>query len=269
MHEAGDFVYTRSMNLTNKPAAAGKAKHLVSRSCVLTPPLPWDKPIINESVDEVKNDEVVILLHGLWRSVRAMQPLALHLNEEGYMTVNLPYASFRYDLDNLAQSIIKEIQPYLDKGHKIHIVTHSLGGVVAKKLVDLLDEEAFSQIGRVVMLAPPHQGSEIVDWLGKSTMRPLKGLLGPAGKFLSTENMAKQGDVLRQGLDAAVIMGKKSSLPFFRTLLNISNDGIVSVDKGKLSGTQCFRVVDADHTFIANDSVVMNMVRSYIETGKM
>lgn len=252
-----------------KPSAKTKAKQVVSRSCILVPPLPWDKPIVNHAEEGRVDDEVVILLHGLWRSVRAMQPLALHLNSNGYSTVTIPYASFRNDLDDLAQSIIKEIQPYFNEGKKVHFVTHSLGGVVVKKLLDLLDDEAFSTVGRVVMLAPPHKGSEIVDWLGASPMRPFRGVLGPAGKFLSTESMAKQGDTLRLGLDAAVIMGQNSKLPFFRTLLDDSNDGIVSVEKGRLGGVRCFKVVDADHTFISSNSKVMDMVKRYIQTGFM
>ena len=87
-------------------------KRQVSRIGVLSPPLPWDKPKVNGSNDQ----EVVVMLHGLWRSVRAMQPMANYLFEQGYTTVNVPYASFRHDLDELVKHVSKEIQPWIEQG---------------------------------------------------------------------------------------------------------------------------------------------------------
>ena len=257
----------RIMNLTQYIKQV--AKKTATRTGVLIPPLPWDKTVVCGNNKDEKSNEVVITLHGLWRSVRAMQPLANYFHESGYTTVNIPYASFRHDLEDLAQLVIKEIQPWLDKGKKVHFVTHSLGGVVVKKLLDLLRAKDFRKIGRVVMLAPPHKGSEIVDWLKSSPLRPLKGVLGPAGEFLSSKCMAQERGELRSGVDAAVIMGEKSALPFFRSLLEASNDGIISVEKGKLLGVNYFKVVDSDHTFISSDQKVMKMVKCFIQTGEL
>jgi len=242
-------------------------KRVTTRTCVLIPPLPWDKPVISNSDCLEKSDEVVVMLHGLWRSIRAMQPLANHLHENGYTTVNIPYASFRHDLEELVKLVMGKIQPWINEGKKIHFVTHSLGGVVVKKLIESLNEDDVEKVGRVVMLAPPHQGSEIVDWLNSSPMKPFKGVLGPAGEFLSTENMSQEHDAFRSGIEAAVIMGEKSVLPFFKTLLDESNDGIISVDKGRLTGVSHFKVVHSDHTFIASDRKIMKMTRSFLERG--
>ncbi len=234
----------------------------VRRIGVLSPPLPWDK----SKVDERNDEEVVIMLHGLWRSVRAMQPMANYLSEQGFTTVNVPYASFRHDLDKLVRLVNEEIRPWVEQGKTIHFVTHSLGGVVLKRLLELSQIE---KIGRVVMLAPPHKGSEIVDWLGSSPFRPITGVLGPAGEFLSSAQMAKYSADFPIGAEAAVIMGEKSAIPFFRKLLDASNDGIVSVEKGRLLGIKEFKVVDADHTFISSEPYVMQIVARFIQDGTM
>jgi pimeloyl-ACP methyl ester carboxylesterase len=232
---------------------------------VLSPPLPWDKSQINEKNDQ----EVVIMLHGLWRSVRAMQPMAKYLSDHGYSTVNVPYSSFRHDLDKLVETVNAEIQPLIAQGKTVHFVTHSLGGVVVKRLLEMLDLSQIEKIGRVVMLAPPHKGSEIVDWLRSSPLRSIKGVLGPASEFLSSDQMAGHSEDFPPGVEAAVIMGEKSAIPFFRKLLDASNDGIVSVEKGRLFGIKEFKVVNADHTFISSDPMVMEMTARFIDHGTM
>lgn len=243
------------------------AKQTATRTSVLIPPFPWDKDVINEG--DSKSEEVVVMLHGLWRSVRAMQPLANHLNKSGYTTINMPYPSFRYDLEDLAHNILHRIRLWLDKGKKIHFVTHSLGGVVLRKVIEMLEPQDLSKVGRVVMLAPPHQGSEIIDWLGESPLKLFKGVLGPASNFLSTKYMSAEKAEFCSDIDALIIMGDKSSLPFFRTLLEDSNDGIVSVEKGRLLGTNYFKIIEADHTFISSNSKVMDTVSRFIRIGKI
>jgi len=235
----------------------------VKRLKVLAPPLPWDKPRVKEGT----KSEVVVCLHGLWRSVWAMEPIANHLNCQGFTTVNVPYASFRYELEDIVKSVRLLVKPWLDEGKKIHFVTHSLGGVVLKLLLEnsLLDEER-EKIGRVVMLAPPHQGSEIMDWLSNS---PLRHVLGPASGFLTSKRMMQGCQQFPEDIEAAIIMGERSAIPFFRKLLDASNDGIVSVEKGHLLGIKEFKVVDADHTFIASEPDVLEMVTNFINLGSI
>ena len=68
--------------------------------------------------------------------------------------------------------------------------------------------------------------------------------------------------------EAAVIMGNRSSIPFFRWLLDKDNDGIVSVERGKIEGMNEFHILDADHTFIATDPRVMKMTRDFLRHGR-
>lgn len=225
---------------------------------MLRMPMPWHKPQIRPA-----DGDVVILLHGLWRSLWAMEPMARHLHSLGYHTVNIPYPSFRKPMEESCSMIQAAIHHHGKTEHpgKIHFVTHSLGGIITRKL---LAKIPLQQTGRVVMLAPPNQGSEIVNWLDQCG--PLKRTLGPAGMELGYGCI--DAPTLHQDTDAAVIMGKRSTIPFFRTLLDPENDGIVSVESGRIEGMNEFHILDTDHTFIASDPRVKEMTARFLKNGK-
>lgn len=216
--------------------------------------MPWHQPRIHEA-----DGETVILLHGLWRSMWAMDPMAKYLHQQGYHTINVPYPSFRKSIEEIVAQVLAIIDDHSARG-RIHFVTHSLGGIIIRQL---LAEAPSELIGRVVMLAPPNQGSEIIDWL--EHCGPLKKTLGPAGAKLGSDQLDAPG--LPPHLDSAVIMGKRSIIPFFRWLLDSQNDGIVSVERGKLNGVNEFHVTDTDHTFISSDPKVLQMTHHFLTHG--
>lgn len=218
--------------------------------------MPWHRPRVLKS-----EGDAVILLHGLWRSVWAMEPMAKFLHQQGYHTVNVPYPSFRKPTEELTRIIHDTIREHSKKGQRIHFVTHSLGGVLTRRLLAQLPAD---HSGRVVMLAPPNQGCEIVDWL--RGCKPLMCTLGPAGADLGYN--AVDAPPVPDKTDTAVIMGNRSVIPFFRTFLAPDNDGIVSVESGRIEGMNEFHVLDTDHTFIASDSRVLEMTARFLKHGK-
>jgi len=223
---------------------------------VIRPGLPWHKPIVRPG-----EGDLVILIHGLWRSLWAMDPMANFLNQEGeFHTINIPYPSYRKPIQDHAKRIRQIIDEH-NKGGRIHFVTHSLGGIIARHL---LCELTPAQTGHTVMLAPPNQGSEIIAWLDH--WGPLKHTLGPSGQQLRMG--AVDAPPLPPHARAAVIMGNQSILPFFRHLLDQENDGIVSVESGKIKGACEFQIIEADHTFIATHPLAQSMTLQFLQEGE-
>ena len=224
---------------------------------MLTPPLLWDRP-------RWRNHEgpVVVLLHGLWRGMHAMEPMARALGSAGFATLNLPYPSTRMPIPTLVSHIRAEVGKIADE-RPVHFITHSLGGILARCL---LQESPPWQVGRLIMLAPPNGGSEIVDWSKRHPLIHL--LLGPAGRSLGSDGLPTQLPPLPPGIEAAVIMGNRCSIPWFRGLLDKDNDGIVSAPKGKIDGLRGFKVVDADHTFIQVHPEVIRMCMEFLKSGE-
>ncbi|BDS05516.1 acetyltransferase [Oceaniferula spumae] len=218
--------------------------------------MPWHQPRIRPAAD----GDTVILLHGLWRSMWAMDPMAEFLHQQGYHTVNIPYPSFRKPLEEII-SLVHDVIAEQESGRPVHFVTHSLGGIVTRQLLADLPPKL---TGRVVMLAPPNQGSEIIDWVSRNG--PLRYTLGPAGMKLGSDTL--DAPILPEHIDSVVIMGQRSSIPLFRWLLDEENDGIVSVKRGKIAGLNEFHVIDTDHTFIASEPKIMEMTSAFLSCGR-
>jgi pimeloyl-ACP methyl ester carboxylesterase len=225
--------------------------------------------------DPAAATECVVLLHGLGRSSGSLEPLARRLREAGYAVVNYDYATTRADLDGHASELARRLPEFVDRAaggtptgavppiSKVHFVTHSLGGIVVRKL---LAEHTIANLGRVVMLAPPNRGSELADTLREVGI--LEWSLGPAAVELGT----REGDAPRSlgpvAFECGVIAGDVNFNPFGKLIFDGPNDGKVSVDGAKVDGMTDFLVVHHGHTFLMNAKDVQDQVVLFLRTGR-
>lgn len=213
---------------------------------------------------EIHASDSVVLLHGLARTSKSMDRVGHHLTEQGFQVVNIGYPSTKYPVEVLAQMVADRIAQ-IDAGNgKIHFVTHSMGGIILRYMQKHFPVE---NIGRVVMLSPPNQGSEVVDKL--SWFFLFNWINGPAGQQLGTEEdglIAQLGPV---SFEAAIITGDRSINPILSCLIPGPDDGKVSVESAKVSGMTHFKVVHANHTFIMRNKSVIHDVIHYLQTGQL
>ena len=215
------------------------------------------------ATDEVSTPECVILLHGLARTSRAMEDMEEALEENGYRVANVGYPSRDYAIEELAPMAIDEGLERCGDAATVHFVTHSLGGILVRYYYADHDVE---RVGRVVMLAPPNQGSKVADALGD--MPGFDWLNGPAGSQLGKGEGSIPLSLGVPAFEFAVIAGNRSIDPVSSAILDNPDDGKVSVEDTKLEGMSDFRVVDVSHAFIMQNDEVMELVVAFLKTGR-
>lgn len=144
----------------------------------------------------------------------------------------------------------------------IHFVTHSLGGILLRQY---LSENDIPELGRVVMMAPPNQGSAAAD-----KMRGMPGydwLNGPPGRQLGK---GEDSVPLRLGpatFELGIIAGRRTFDPITSLVLDNPDDGRVSVEDTKLEGMQDFVVVPHSHTFMMRMRKTIDLTIRFLKTG--
>ena len=212
------------------------------------------------------NRECVVLLHGLARTSVSMLRLENTLVKHGYYVANVSYPSREYPIEVLAPAAIRtglaECRK-LTNYTKMHFVTHSLGGILVRYHTV---ENEIDKLGRVVMLAPPNQGSNAVDALARTP--GFDWLNGPAGYQLGKGEDSIPLQLDTPEFDFAVIAGNRTIDPITSAVLDNPDDGRVSVEDTKLEGMRDFVVVPVSHAMIMQDREVIRLVMNYLAFGR-
>ena len=207
--------------------------------------------------------ECVALLHGLARTTSSMQKMANEFEKQGYEVANISYPSRKYEVKELTNIAMDKVLSQCTDAEKIHFVTHSLGGILVRHY---LANNTMNNLGRVVMLAPPNQGSEIVD-----DYRSIPGVTsfnGPAFSQLGTDDESIPLNLGKVNFELGVIAGTRTINLILSQSLRNPDDGKVSVEKTKVEGMTDFLVVAASHTFIMKKEDVIQQAIHFIQLGK-
>ena len=185
--------------------------------------------------------------------------LRRRLSRCGFECFNFRYQSMRRTPRENATSLNNYLQTI--KADVVHLVAHSLGGIV---LLHLFDKYPHQKPGRVVMLGTPVRGSEVAQkmissyWmkplLGRSTER---GLLGDAPRWQSDRELGMIAGTRGFGLGKLVMLGK----------LQQPNDGTVRLDSTYSNGFKSRMELPFSHHGMLFAKPVAQAVCKFLQSG--
>jgi triacylglycerol lipase len=209
--------------------------------------------------------DYVVLLHGLGRTQISMKGLEWTLRRQSYQVINCSYPSRAHTIEDLADTCLARLLTEKIKRPdcKVHFVTHSLGGIILRHY---LAGHVIEKLGRVIMLGPPNQGSELAECSRRRFW--YRAFTGPAGQQLGTGAESLPRRLGPMDAEVGTIAGDRYLNPFFAGRFGGANDGKVAVASTKVDGMADFLLVHHSHTWMMWTRKVQKAVVSFLRDGK-
>lgn len=205
-------------------------------------------------------NEKIVLLHGIMRTSWSMRRLGKFLERNGYEVLNLHYPSTKFPIEAIIEVIHPKIIEF-SKGAKLHFIGHSMGGLIIRAYINRYKPD----IGKVIMLGTPNNGSEVADILKSFSL--YKKLYGPAGQQLITDQNNFKNIFGKTEFELGVIAGNKAINFITSGMIKKENDGLVSVESTRTDNMKDHMVLPCDHTFLPSYKIVWRQVLNFLKDG--
>lgn len=208
--------------------------------------------------------ETVICVHGFWSHGAGMYLIKRRLEREyGLRALLFSYPSVRGTLDENATALANFIRKQELQG--THIVGHSLGGVVALRM---LANDAAAVPGRVVCLGSPLCGSRAADFLSQQYWADaiVGHSLGAAVIHTAANEWASH---VCEEREIGVIAGTVP-LGFGQLVAHFDepNDGTIAVSETELEGATDHLTMDVSHKGMLVSSDVVDQAAAFLMRGE-
>lgn len=204
-----------------------------------------------------ENSGTVVLVHGLWMHGVVFFRLKALLERHGFSTRTFSYPTVRQGLSDNAQALARFVTAL--EGERIHLVGHSLGGLV---ILTLLVHSRDPRIERAVLLGTPCRGSHCAAALAR-----LPGMSTIVGRSIR-EWRPEHWRPVPQDIRIGVISGDRSigTGRIFRGLPK-PNDGIVAVKETCLPNAADAITLHVAHSEMLFSRACAEQVTAFLRTG--
>jgi pimeloyl-ACP methyl ester carboxylesterase len=218
---------------------------------------------VSKSSSTNTTKDCVVLLHGLCRTGLSMKHVERSLARRGYNVVNITYPAFWVPVERLADEYLHRAlaRRVPQDTRRVHFATHSMGGILLRQY---LASHRVENLGRVVMVGPPNQGSEKADLFKSCAL--VRWLAGPNLSRLGTGPDDLPQKIGAVNFEAGIIAGDR---PLFGSIWKHTtpSDGIVAVESAKVAGMKDFTIVHCSHTFMVSRRDTFEQIGEFIQRG--
>ena len=211
-----------------------------------------------------RSSNMIYFLHGYGGPGFEMKWILKAVEKEGYDCTLFKYRSMVRDVDSVGLDLIKKIQS--DGADTISFVTHSMGALVVRSIYKQIDSLVdFPKIKRIVMIAPPNNGTQVADFYYKSNL--LRQILGPNLRNLTTDSIVGASRYPIPTCEVGLITGAFGGSKVLNLFLDADNDGMVVPEKAKLGIEKDIVHVKSWHFGLLYDRKVTRYVISFLKWG--
>ncbi|QEG39680.1 esterase/lipase family protein [Roseimaritima ulvae] len=209
----------------------------------------------------------LITLHGLWHHRRMMKRMVQRLPEScGTNRIRFEYASCCHSIREHAAALDRVLAA-LPAGSRCDFVAHSMGNLVTRGWFGMRrDGQATADVvpSRMVMLAPPNQGSDLARRLSK--LQLFHRLAGTAGQEVGLEWESIEPDLPAPDIPFGVIAARVPRW-MINPLLGGESDWIVRVRETPLAGAKERITMSALHATMMRSPKVIAATERFLTTG--
>lgn len=201
--------------------------------------------------------ETIILIHGLWMPSLVLLPQQRWLTKRGFAVRRLSYPSMRQGLQQNAKALSR-FTASTGNGN-IHLVGHSLGGLVALNMIAQYREP---RVRRIVLMGSPCMGSHCASVLLRTP-----SLAAMVGRSLK-DWLASPRPQLPDSVEIGVLSGSRS-LGLGRLIPGLPrpNDGVVSVMETRWPEAQDFITLPVSHAEMLVSHACADQVAAFLGSG--
>jgi hypothetical protein len=187
---------------------------------------------------------------------------AFRLKRAGFRVELVGYDSINQNPDEILEEISTQIRECCaNVSGQIHFVGHSLGGLMVRAYLQSND---VSNLGRVVLMGTPNQGTVAADYFRDTWL--LKRL-GPTAERLGTDENSFPRTLEGPYYTVGIIAGEFES-DLIENVIPGKDDGLVPVKATKLEGMTDFIVLQSSHAMMRYDKEVARQTIEFLQNGR-
>ena len=212
-----------------------------------------------------QDGKMIVMLHGFGENKNIFKPLWRKALKRGYLAAAINYPSMQCDMESHIRQLIFLLNN-LEDTTEVSFVTSGVGGILLRKLFSIKAPwQQKLNVGRIVQVCPPNQGSRFITALSKNALT--RWICGPMCEELAPEKVAKIPSFPPK-TQVGIIYCKPAARGMAAWLPKGIRKLLPTKEETKLEGVDNFIEIANSRSNVFKNRSVMGAVLNFIEFGQ-